>query len=63
MAAVTIFTGGVIVAMLVGAMNSKALAPTIALVLGLGMVYPDDAKAGLLIGFYIPSVLLATFRD
>ena len=60
---VTVFTGGIVTAMFVGAMNSKALAPTIALALGLVMVYPDENKAWLLIGFYIPAVIMANFRD
>lgn len=59
----TLFVGIVIVVMFVGAMNAKALTPSLALVIGLEMVYPDEAKALLLLGFYIPAVIMSNFRD
>jgi len=60
---ITFFSGIIIVAMFVGAMNAKALAPSIVLAIGVTFVYPDEAQAAVLIGFYIPAVIMANFRD
>lgn len=52
-----------VVAMMIGAMNSKALAATISFVVGLMTVSPDVQKASFLSVFYLAAVLVSNFRD
>lgn len=52
-----------VVAMLIGAMNAKALALVITFTLGLTVFYPDVEKANFLFTFFLAAVVLASFRD
>ena len=52
-----------VAAMFIAAMVPKALGATIAFALGLLCVYPSVEQAGLLVVMYVPSVLIAAFRD
>ena len=52
----------IFVGMVIGAWNSKALAPTVMYGLGLEMVYPDVEMALLLVVCLVAASFLAGFR-
>lgn len=59
----TVFPVLFAVGMFVAALNAKALGVTIAFCLGLLAVYPDCSNVGIIVGLYIPAVVLASFRE